>query len=115
MWEQFREMNKVFKGDTDLLIKKGVYPNDYMDSFDKFNETVLPPVNEFYSQLNDSNVDVKDYEHVQKVWAHFDIKNMGEYHDLYLKTDVILLADIIENFRDVCLKHYKLDPALYYT
>ena len=109
--EQFREMDKVFEGDTDLLIRKGVYPYDYMDSFDKFNETVLPPVNEFYSQLNDSNVNQKVYEHALKVWAHFDIKNMGEYHDLYLKTDVILLADIFENFRDVCLKYCKLDPA----
>ena len=113
--EQFREMNKVFEGDTDLLIRKGVYPYDYMDSFDKFNETELPPVTKFCSRLNDSNVDVKDYEHAQKVWKHFDIKNMGEYHDLYLKTDAILLADIFENFRDVCLKHYKLDPAWYYT
>ena len=113
--EQFREMNEVFEGDTDLLIRKGVYPYDYMDSFDKFNETVLPPIKEFYSRLNDSDVDPKDYEHAQKVWAHFDIKNMGEYHDLYLKTDVILLADIFENFRDVCLKHYKLDSAWYYT
>ena len=113
--EQFREMNKVFEGDTDLLIRKGVYPYDYMDNFDKFNETGLPPINEFYSRLYDSNVDKKDYAHAQKVWSNFDKKNMGEYHDLYLKTDVILLADIFENFRDVCLKNYKLDPAWYYT
>ena len=113
--EQFREMNKVFKSDTDLLIRKGVYPYDYMDSFDKFNETKLPPINEFYSKLYDSNVDKKDYAHAQKVWSHFGFKNMGEYHDLYLKTDVVLLADIFENFRDVCLKNYKLDPAWYYT
>ena len=63
--EQFREMNKVFEGDTDLLIKKGVYPNDYMDSFDKFNETVLPPIKEFYSRLNESDVNPKDNEHAQ--------------------------------------------------
>ena len=113
--EQFREMNKVFKSDTDLLIRKGVYPYDYMDSFDKFNETKLPPINEFYSKLYDSNVDKKDYAHAQNVWSHFGFKNMGEYHDLYLKTDVVLLADIFENFRDVCLKNYKLDPAWYYT
>ena len=69
-----------------------------MDSFDKFNETELPPIKEFYSRLNDSDVDPKDYEHARKVWNHFGIKNMGEYHDLYLKTDVILLADIFENF-----------------
>ena len=87
--EQFREMSKVFENDTDLLIRKGVYPYDYMDNFERFNETELPPAKEFYSRLNESNLDVKDYEHAQKVWHHFDIKNMGEYHDLYLKTDVI--------------------------
>ena len=81
----------------------------------KFNEVELPPMEEFYSRLNDSGIDEKDYKHAQKVWSHFNIKNMGEYHDLYLKTDVILLADIFENFRDVCLKNYKLDPAWYYT
>ena len=113
--KQFREMNNVFENDTDLLIRKEVYPYDYMDNFERFNEIELPPVNEFYSRLNDSDVDPKDYEHAQKVWRHFDIKNMGEYHDLYLKTDVILLADIFENFRDVCIKNYKLDPAWYYT
>ena len=113
--EQFREMNNVFEGDTDLLIRKGVYPYDYMYNFERFNETELPPVNEFYSRLNDSDVDPKDYNHEQKVWRHFDIKNMGEYHDLYLQTDVILLADIFDNFRDVCLKNYKLDPTWYYT
>ena len=113
--EQFREMNNVFEGDIDLLIRKGVYPYDYMDNFDKFNETKLPPINKFYSKLYDSNVDKKDYAHAQKVWSHFGFKNMGEYHDLYLKTDVVLLADIFENFRDVCLKNYKLDPAWYYT
>ena len=72
-----------------------------MDSFERFNETELPPMEEFYSKLNDSDVDPKGYEHAQKVWRHFNIKNMGEYHDLYLKTDIILLADIFENFRDV--------------
>ena len=113
--EQFREMSKVFEGDTDLLIRKVVHPYDYMDNFERFNELELPPAKEFHSRLNDSNIDVKDYEHAQKVWHHFDIKNMEEYHDLYLKTAVILLADIFENFRDVCLKNYKLDPAWYYT
>ena len=108
-------MNKVFEGDTALLIRKGVYPYYYIDNFDKFNETELPPVKEFCSQLYDSGIDVKDYKHAQKFLSHFNIKNMGEYHDLYLKTDVIWLANIFENFRDVCLKHYKLDPAWYYT
>ena len=113
--EQFREMSKVFEEDTDLLIRKGVYPYYYMDNFERFNETELPPAKEFYSRLNDSNIDVEDYDHAKKVWKHFSIKDMGEYHDLYLKTDVILLADIFENVRDVCIKNYKLYPAWYYT
>ena len=113
--EQFREMSEVFEGDTDLLIRKGVYPYDYMDNFERYNETELPSIKEFYSRLSDSNIDVKDYEHAQKVCKHFNIKNMGEYHDLYLKTDVILSADIFEHFRDVCVKNYELDPAWNYT
>ena len=113
--ESVREMSKVFEEDTDLLVRKSVYPNDYMDNFEGFNELKLPPTEEFYSRLNDLNVDVKDSEHAQQVWRHLNIKNMDEYHDLYLKTDVILLADIFENFRDVCVKNCKLDPAMYYT
>ena len=62
-----------------------------------------------------SNVSDEDYEHVQKVWDAFNIKNLGEYHDLYLKTDVILLSNVFEAFRDTCLEHYKLDPAHFYT
>ena len=76
--EQFREMNKVFEGNTDLLVRKGVYPYDYMDNFDKFDETELPPITEFYSRLYDSNVDKKDHAHAQKVWSHFDIKKYGK-------------------------------------
>ena len=113
--EQFREVSKVFEKDTDLLIRKGVYPYEYMDKFERFNETELPSIKEFYSRLNDSNASAQDYEHAQRVWKHFNLKNIGEYHDVYLKTDVILLADIFENFRDVCIKNYKLDPAWYYT
>ena len=113
--EQFREMSNVFDSDTELLIRKGVYPYDYMDSFARFDETELPPIEEFYAKLRNSNVSPKHYEHAQKIWKHFDIKDMGECHDLYLKVDVILLADIFENFRDACIKNYKLDPAWYYT
>ena len=113
--DQFREMSKVFEEDTDLLVRKGVYSYDYMNNFERLNELELSPIEEFYSRLNDSNVSAQDYEHAQKVWKHFNIKNMGEYQNLYLKTDVILLADIFENFRDVCNENYKLDPAWYYT
>ena len=98
----------------ELLIKKGIYPYEYMDSWDKFNENKLPDKDNFYSKLNIDGVSDKDYEHACKVWREFGIKNMGEYHDLYLLTDVILLANVFESFRDVCMKNYGLDPAHFY-
>ena len=86
-----------------------------MSSWDKFTETKLPPKEAFYSNLNMSNISDEDYEHAQKVWVTFNIKNLGEYHDLYLKTDIILLSNVFEAFRVTCLEHYKLDPAHFYT
>ena len=96
------------------MSQKGVYPYDFMDSFDKFNEK-LPPKEEFYSILNDEHISDKDYEHAQNVWDTFNLKNMGEYHDLYLKSDILLLADVFENFRKTCIEYYKLDPCHYFT
>ena len=97
-----------------LLTRKGVYPYEYVSSWDKFKEAQLPPIKAFYSNLNMSNVSEDDYQHVQRVWKEFRIRNPGEYHDLYLRTDVILLANVFEAFRDTCLEHYSLDPAHYY-
>ena len=98
-----------------LLIRKGIYPYEYRDDWDKFKETILPPKEAFYSKLNMSEVSDQDYEHARKVWSDFGIRNLGEYHDLYLCTDVILLANIFEAFRKVCLDNYGLDPAHFYT
>ena len=98
----------------ELLIRKGVYPYQYMSSWDKFEETKLPPKEAFYSKLNMSVISNEDYSHTQRVWKGFDKKNLGEYHDLYLKTDVILLSNISEAFRSSVLKHYKLDPVHFY-
>lgn len=103
------------KDHVDLLLQKGVYPYDYMDSWERFDETCLPPIEEFYSQLNDSDISTNDYKHGQNVWETFKIKNLGEYHDLYMTTDVLLLADIFENFREICLRDYELDPCHYFT
>ena len=86
-----------------------------MDSFERFNDCSLPPINMFYSSLNDSNIVDEDYKHALNVWNTFNLKNMGEYHDFYLQTDVLLLADVFENFREVDLQTYKLDPAHYFT
>ena len=113
---KFENMKANYKGEElELLLRKGVYPYDYMDSTDKFNETKLPPINEFYSKLTNSNISDEDYQHAKNVWKKFNLKNMGEYHDLYLKCDTLLLSDVFENFRNVCMENYDLDPAWYYT
>ena len=107
--------SQKFKGKKlDLMARKGVYPYDYMDSFDKFNEK-LPTKEEFYSVLNNEHISDEDYKNAHNVWNTFSLKNMGEYHDLYLKSDVLLLADVFENFRKTCLEYYKLDPCHYFT
>ena len=98
-----------------LMSQKGVYPYDYMDSFDRYDEQTLPAKKEFYSIMNDQHILDEDYNHAQNVWKTFKLRNMGEYHDLYLKSDVLLLADIFENFRKTCLEYYKLDPCHYFT
>ena len=99
----------------DLLTRKGVYPYEYVSSWDRFNETQLPPIDVFYSNLNMSSINEEDYQHAQRVWKEFGIHNLGDYHDLYLRTDVVLLANVYKAFKDTCLKHYKLDPAHFYT
>ena len=105
----------VFRKNVDLLTRKGVYPYDYVSSLEKLTETQLPPKEEFYSKLNDEHISDDDYQHAINVWNTFKCKTLRDYHDLYLKSDVLLLADVFENFRKTCLKHYNLDPAHYYT
>ena len=91
-----------------MLLRKGVNPYEYMDDWEKFNETALPEKEEFYSNLNLGDVTDADYMHEKRVCKDFEIKHLGEYHDLYLKSDTLLLADVFENFRKMCLKIYKL-------
>ena len=86
-----------------------------MDSWKRFDETKLPPIENFYSSLSASSISPEDYKHAIKVWKTFNCKTLADYHDLYLKTDVNLLSDVFENFRNICLQQYKLDPANYYT
>ena len=99
-----------FYGNTkiklELLKHKGVYPYEYMDSFEKLAAKQLPLRQDFYSELNESEISENDYIHVQNVWETFEMKTLQDYHDLYLKTDVLLLADVFENFRDVCQENY---------
>ena len=94
-----------------LLLRKGIYRYEYMDSWEKFNETSLPIKEDFYSHLNMEDIEDIDYRHGNNVFKSFKLENLGDYHDLYVKSDTLLLADVFENFRDMCIKEYELDPA----
>ena len=98
-----------------LLTRKGVLPYEYLDLREKLLETQLPRKEKFYSTLNDAHISDEDYAHAQCILSEFYCKNLGEYANLYMKTDVLLLVDVFENFREQCLKAYGLDPAHYYT
>uniref|UniRef100_A0A2S2PSX7 DNA-directed DNA polymerase n=1 Tax=Schizaphis graminum TaxID=13262 RepID=A0A2S2PSX7_SCHGA len=115
-FSQFRETLKHFSvEDMPLVSRKGVYPYEYTDAWCKLNDTRLPAHADFYSTLIEEGVKKEDYEHAMKVWDHFQCRTLGDYSDLYLKIDVLLLADVFENFRDLCMNTYNLDPAFYYT
>ena len=113
--DDFKNTQNAFKRNTELLTRKGVYPYDYVSSLDKLSEIKLQPKEEFYSKLYDEDITYEDYQHAINVWNTFGCKTIRDYHDLYLKSDLLLLADVFENFRKTCLKHYKLDPAHYFT
>ena len=95
-----------------LMLRKGVYPYEYMDSWERFNETSLPPKKDFYSELTLEDITDKDYNHAQKVFEEY-CTDMGDYHDLYVQTDTFLLADVFEKFRDKCIEIYGLDPSYF--
>ena len=86
-----------------MLLRKGLFPYEYIDSWEKFDETALLPKKIFYSNLNLEDINDEDYAHAQKVWDVFEIKYLGEYHDLYVQSHTLLLADIFENFCTMCL------------
>ena len=98
-----------------LLKRKGVYPYEWLDSVERLNETELPDISSFFSKLSGKGISEEDYKHARKVWNTFGMKSMRDYHNLYNKTDVLLLADVFENFRKVCKENYDLDPCWYYT
>ena len=114
--DAFNNVKRCYAEDKlSLLTRKEVYPYEYMDTLEKLKETKLPSREEFYSRLNGVGINDEDYEHAQKIWETFEMKNLEDYHNLYNQVDVLLLADVFENFRNVCIKNYKLDPAHYYT
>ena len=89
------------------MLRKGVSPYEYMDSRDKFKETRLPSIERFYSSVKNDHISKEDYDHAQHVFQTCNVNSLGDYHDLYLKTDVLLLADVFENFRNMSLKCYE--------
>ena len=91
-------------------MRKGVYPYEYMNDWE-FNETSLPGKEHFYSHLNMEDITDVDYVHTKRVCKDLEIKHLGEYHDLYVQSNTLLSADVFENFRNICIKIYELDPA----
>ena len=96
-----------------MLLRKAVYPYEYMDGWDKFNETSIPSEESFYSNLTMENISETDYKHANNVFKTFKLNNLGDYHDLYVQSDTLLLEDVFENFRKACIKTYELDPAYF--
>ena len=125
--EDFKYLVKEFSCESlELLKQKGAYPYEYMNSFESFNEDKSGARKYFYSstkdkkisedgKVSDGHVSIEDYMVCERIWDKFKMKNMGDYHDHYLKKDVLLLADVFETFIDTCLKYYELDPFHYFS
>ena len=112
--ELIKRFSNTYDSDMDkflILLRKGVYPYEYMDGWDRFNEKTLPNKESFYSSLMMEDISASDYAHANNVFKKFNINNLGEYHDLYVRSDTLLLADILENFRMSCLENHGLDPT----
>ena len=94
-----------------MLLKKAIYPYEYRNSWERFDETLLLDIEHFCSNLNMEDFTYADYKHAKKVWKCFKMKNLDEYHDLYVQSDTLLLADVFENFRNKYIDLYETDPA----
>ena len=93
------------------LLRKGVYPYEYVDNWERFREISLPSKEDFYSNLTMEDINDIDYRHANNVFKRFELKNLGQYHDLYVQSDTLLLTDVFENFRGMCIKESELHPA----
>lgn len=114
--DQCKEVRKYFCDEKfNLIRQKGIFPYNYVTSFESLESPNLPRKEEFYDQLTDSSVSEEDYARAMRVWELFECQTLGQYSDVYVQSDVLLLADVFENFRDICMENYKLDPAHFYT
>ena len=114
--DEFRYLRELCTSNhVGLIRRKGVYPYDYMDSFDRFDETKLPSQDAFFSKLSGSPCSDSDYTDATRVWTAFGCRTMADYHDIYLQLEVLLLVDFFGKFRTTCLEYYSLDPVRYYT
>ena len=111
--EKFKLTREHFQDDEkfEKVIRKGVFPYEWLTCVNSLSETKLPSKNAFYSRLNLDGISDEDYDHANRVWKTFGMSSMREYHDLYLKTDALLPADVFENFRDMALEHFEVDPC----
>ena len=106
--EKFPRLYKFYNGNLNkfvMLLRKGYYPYEYTDSWERFNENTLLSKKDFYSELTLEDITDKDYEHAQKVFKEY-CTNMGDHHDLYVQTNTLLLADVFERFREKCIEFY---------
>ena len=111
--KDFKYLSEVFSSEKlELVKRKGIYPYEYFNTFGKFKESNLPDIDKFFSSLKECGINEKEYQRARDVWKVFKIKKFGEYHDLYLKTD-LLLCDVFEKFIDVGVGDYKLNPCYY--
>ena len=109
-----KKVSRYTPGDINkfaLLLRKGVYPYEYMDSQERFDETSLPDKKAFYSELYLEGITHKDYTHAQKIFEELKLKNVGDYHDFHVQNDTLFLADVFQNFRSKCIEIYELDSA----
>ena len=115
--KDFKYLSKEFSGKyLEVVKEKGIYPYEYMNSFKKINETELPSKDKFFSSLKNEGISEKDYKKVKNIWNSFTVKTLGEYHDLYLKPDVLLLlCDVFEKCINTYLNYYGLDPCYYFS
>ena len=112
--KRFANIYEFCNGDINefiLFLRKGVYPYEYMDSWKRFDETPLPDKEAFYSSLSMEDITNVGHRHAKRVFKSPNNQNLGDYHDLYVQSDTLLLADTFENFRNMCIKVYELDPA----